>query len=119
MDDDDDDGAPPVDARVRKWTNPSGTEALTQEERARFDIEGQRARRQASLAAAGLMVTEQPAANGSAIAQTPPAPQQSPSSRVLELLVAKFPEFSPEWPPELQIKWFEAYEKLLARGAMA
>lgn len=117
MDGDEDDadgGAPPDDPRIRKWTNPSGKEILSPEEKAQFDIEGQKARRRAQLAAEGLALPEQP--NGAIPAGPMP---QSASSRVLELLVAKFPEFNPAWPPELQIKWFEAYEKLLARGAVA
>jgi hypothetical protein len=29
-------------------------------------------------------------------------------------LIAKFPEFKPEWEPAVQAKWFEAFEKLMA-----
>ena len=29
-------------------------------------------------------------------------------------LLAKFPALNPEWPPELQAKWFESFEKLMA-----
>jgi hypothetical protein len=31
-------------------------------------------------------------------------------------LLDKFPPFNPSWPPEIQTKWFEGYERLLAMG---
>lgn len=123
-DEDDDDGAPPEDPRVRVWTNPSDVAAITPEESRRFDVEGQKARRRAQLAAAGLTPTEGTNVIAMPVIGAQPAgpagvAQQSASSRVLELLIAKFPEWNPQWPPEIQAKWFEAYEKLLARGAVA
>jgi hypothetical protein len=33
-----------------------------------------------------------------------------------ELLLTKFPSFDPNWPNEVQIKWFEAFDELLKRG---
>jgi hypothetical protein len=33
-----------------------------------------------------------------------------------ELLLAKFPAFDPAWAPEIQQKWFDAFDKLMARG---
>ena len=30
-----------------------------------------------------------------------------------ELLLAKFPDFNPEWPDEVKAKWFDAFEKLM------
>lgn len=33
-----------------------------------------------------------------------------------ELLLSKFPNFDPNWPNEVQIKWFEAFDELLKRG---
>lgn len=122
-DEDDDSGAPPA-FHGRVWTNPSGKEILTDDEKARFDIEGQKARRRAQLVAAGLAPTEggnviaMPTSGAQATGPAGVAPQ-SASSRVLELLISKFPEWNPQWPPEIQAKWFEAYEKLLARGAVA
>ncbi|MBG0802969.1 DUF5343 domain-containing protein [Methylocystis sp. H4A] len=35
---------------------------------------------------------------------------------VASQLLAKFPEFDPNWSPEIQSKWFEGYQKLLAMG---
>ena len=126
-DDDDDDGAPPVDSRVRKWTNPSGTEILTPAERAQFGIDEQIARRRASLAAAGIALPEQPATNGAFHVEAEAAHAanfaistgaQSASSRFVELLVAKFPNYDPSWSPEQQATWFAAFNRLLAMGAV-
>lgn len=127
MDDDDDDSGAPPAFHGRVWTNPSGKEILTEEEKRNFDIEGQKARRRAQLAAAGLALPEQPT-NGNAAAAAMQAgssnligggglQQQSAGSRWLELLVAKFPQYDPSWPPELQARWFESFERLLAKGA--
>ena len=33
-----------------------------------------------------------------------------------ELLLNKFPSFDPNWPNEVQVKWFEAFDELLKRG---
>jgi hypothetical protein len=33
-----------------------------------------------------------------------------------ELLLTKFPSFDPNWPTDVQIKWFEAFDELLKRG---
>lgn len=34
------------------------------------------------------------------------------SSRVAEMLLAKLPEFNPEWSAEVQTKWFDAFTRL-------
>ena len=33
-----------------------------------------------------------------------------------ELLISKFPSFDPSWAPDVQVKWFEAFDELLKRG---
>ncbi|MDD5702995.1 MAG: DUF5343 domain-containing protein [Dehalococcoidales bacterium] len=33
-----------------------------------------------------------------------------------ELLLSKFPSFDPTWSPDVQVKWFEAFDELLKRG---
>lgn len=33
-----------------------------------------------------------------------------------ELLLNKFPSFDPNWPTDVQVKWFEAFDELLKRG---
>lgn len=33
-----------------------------------------------------------------------------------ELLLSKFPSFDPNWAPDVQLKWFEAFDELLKRG---
>ena len=33
-----------------------------------------------------------------------------------ELLLSKFPSFDPNWPNDVQLKWFEAFDELLKRG---
>jgi len=30
-----------------------------------------------------------------------------------QLLLSKFPSFDPGWPPEVQAKWFDSFEKLM------
>jgi hypothetical protein len=30
-----------------------------------------------------------------------------------EMLLAKFPEFDPNWPDPLKTKWFEGFERLM------
>jgi len=44
---------------------------------------------------------------------TPPVPPiQQPAAWESQLL-AKFPEFNPAWPEQLQTKWFEGFERLM------
>ena len=43
----------------------------------------------------------------------PPAPHKEHSGLINKLL-DKFPQFDPNWTPEIQAKWFEGYQKLLA-----
>jgi hypothetical protein len=87
-------------------------------------VDGQIRRRQEQLAAAGLPLTAPMNGSGPLQAAAQAAqnahvagPQQSAGSRWLELLVAKFPQYDPSWPPELQTRWFESFERLLAKGA--
>ncbi|HEY3350742.1 MAG TPA: hypothetical protein VGM13_13280 [Thermoanaerobaculia bacterium] len=37
----------------------------------------------------------------------------------MELLLRKFPDFDPSWSDELKKGWFEAFEKLMAKGGQA
>jgi hypothetical protein len=39
-------------------------------------------------------------------------PTQQPPAWEAQLL-AKFPEFNPAWPEQLQTKWFEGFERLM------
>ncbi len=32
-----------------------------------------------------------------------------------ELILGKFPSFDPNWPPDVQMKWFQAFDELLKR----
>ena len=43
---------------------------------------------------------------------------QSPARQtdMASQLLAKFPEFDPNWPPDIQAMWFVGYQKLLAMG---
>lgn len=50
----------------------------------------------------------------------PPAPPHLPSATATttqktmrEMLLEKFPPFNPEWPEEIQAKWFTGFEKLM------
>jgi hypothetical protein len=56
------------------------------------------------------------ASKGSANNQgtTQSKPELLPPRSMAEQLLAKFPEFNPDWTPELQAKWFDGYQKLLA-----
>lgn len=42
-------------------------------------------------------------------------PKGAESDALIQALMAKFPEFNPEWTPEVQAKWFEAFESLRDR----
>ncbi len=48
--------------------------------------------------------------------ENPPPPAPKHQGDMASQLLAKFPEFDPNWPPEIQFKWFEGYQKLLAMG---
>ena len=37
------------------------------------------------------------------------------SVAIKQLLLAKFPSFDPAWSPDVQSKWFEAFDKLMAK----
>lgn len=44
----------------------------------------------------------------------PKKPEIDPKKNVwMEQLLSKFPEFDPQWSPEVQTKWFESFEKLM------
>jgi hypothetical protein len=40
--------------------------------------------------------------------------EMTPSDAWQDRLIAKFPEFDPEWDAAVQAKWFESFEKLMA-----
>jgi hypothetical protein len=42
----------------------------------------------------------------------PAAPQASPA---MQMMLAKFPNFDPSWSPEVQAKWFESFDVLMAK----
>lgn len=42
----------------------------------------------------------------------PPPPAASAALSLQELLVQKFPAFDPQWPPEAQAKWFDAFTRM-------
>ena len=45
-----------------------------------------------------------------------PSPSPPPEDVSLEkLLLSKFPSFDPAWSPEVQTKWFDGFEKLMAQ----
>lgn len=51
---------------------------------------------------------------GEAPAQAPsPEPVLRPAILV-QMLIAKFPSFNPSWSSEAQVKWFEAFDRLMA-----
>lgn len=102
-DDGDDFGAPPIDPRLRVWTDPSGAGPATPEERAHFGIP------EPSEAAAAAMAKIQ------ARADNPPTSESAESANAIAIkaIVDKFPEFRAEWPVKLQERWFAAYERLL------
>jgi hypothetical protein len=44
-------------------------------------------------------------------------PKQQPAkSDWLELLLAKFPSFDPDWSDEIKTRWFDSFEKLMERN---
>lgn len=45
---------------------------------------------------------------------TPPSGTQFTGAKSMrEMLLAKFPEFDPNWPEDIQAKWFSGFEKLM------
>jgi hypothetical protein len=52
---------------------------------------------------------------------TPAVPPESsiPNESLQDKLIAKFPEFDPEWSEELQKKWFEAFDKFMSTAKKA
>jgi hypothetical protein len=61
-----------------------------------------------------------PKRNGTRTRQNTEVPQNAEliphSTSWKELLLNKFPSFDPNWPNEVQVKWFEAFDELLKRG---
>jgi hypothetical protein len=53
---------------------------------------------------------------GQKAADPPVMAEPARNDRALELLIAKFPDFNPKWKPEVQLKWFEDYDRLLKAG---
>lgn len=100
-DDDPDEGAPPVDPRLRVWTaaevEAAASAPPTPQERAQFGIPNP-------------------------VPPAPPRPknddqENSVSPRnVLVALVEKFPDFDPTWPPKTQAAWFASFEQLMKAG---
>ena len=102
----DDDGMPPADPRLRVWTQDQVDAAAsappTAEERARFGIPA------AALA-------EQPRYTGPILAPVVSS-ADAPANPVVMALVAKFPNFNPDWPETTQAAWFAAFSRLLDAG---
>jgi hypothetical protein len=56
--------------------------------------------------------------NGGGPDDPPPPPPNGPGSTATqktmrEMLLEKFPAFNPEWPEDIQTKWFSGFEKLM------
>jgi hypothetical protein len=53
--------------------------------------------------------------NGGPSPEEPPAPSSTAATQktMREMLLAKFPEFNPEWSDDIQAKWFAGFEKLM------
>jgi hypothetical protein len=57
-------------------------------------------------------------------ATTPPATTQPPAEQPPatisweQMLLSKFPSFDPEWPDDVKSKWFDAFDKLMAKKPM-
>lgn len=99
---DDDEGIPVIPPGVRVHVDPDPSGPPTAEERARFNIP------EPSPAAASALKriqdrTADPRASG-----------VDPS--VITALVAKFPDFNPEWPAKTQAAWFSSFEQLMKAG---
>ena len=45
--------------------------------------------------------------------QPPPIDAANGSRQLGHVLIEKFPNFDPAWPAEVQVKWFEGFERLL------
>jgi hypothetical protein len=55
----------------------------------------------------------QPAVDGAEPPGKPGNKPADPAPAVTDPLLAKFPAFDPAWTPEIQTKWFDAFEKLM------
>ena len=92
--------APPVIPGMRVWVNPTGREALTDDERDRLGI---------------LDIPVIPVRAVDNSAATLAEPQQNRSEardKIYSSLVDKLPPFDPAWPPKTQASWFKALEKI-------
>src|SRR6185503_20577029 len=43
----------------------------------------------------------------------PPAPPPAAPQDMRAALLAKFPDFNPDWPDDLKTKWFEGFERFM------
>ncbi|NQE35190.1 hypothetical protein [Microcoleus asticus] len=50
------------------------------------------------------------------LANVKPDPANPSKLRWAELILAKFPEFDPSWPAEIQEKWFSSFDRLMEMG---
>ena len=49
--------------------------------------------------------------------ETPPSNPPAPQAPTwAQLLLSKFPSFDPAWSPEVQSKWFDAFDRLMRQG---
>ena len=65
----------------------------------------------------GVTSEESDGEEGAAKPKSPKSPPHSPrtadQNEWTDRLLSKFPEFDPEWSPEIQLKWFEAFDRLM------
>lgn len=89
--DDEDFGAPPNDPKLRVWTDPNHQDPPTAEERARFGI---------------------PDTVRIALAPATPENATSANNAIVVALVAKLPQFDPNWPAKTQAAWLKALDRI-------
>ena len=99
-----DTGAPPVIPGMRVWVNPTGREALTDDERDRLGI---------------LDIPVIPSRGVDNFTAASADTQQNrggASAEIIVALVKKFPDFDPKWPAKTQAAWFASFEQLMRAG---
>ena len=105
-----DTGAPPIIPGMRVWSDPSGTEPPTADERARFGIPEP----SDAVKSAIEKIKARGVDNSAGVESEGQQNRGGADAEIFRAIVDKFPSFDPSWPPKRQDQWFAAYERLLS-----
>ena len=103
-----DTGAPPDIPGMRVWSDPSGTEPPTADERVRFGIP-----EPSDVVKSAIEKIKARGVDNSG-GYSPESQQNRVGAdpKIITALVDKLPSFDPAWPPKTQASWFKALEKI-------